>query len=117
MANPARPQRIGNLRHRIVPYLLEQVPDGGGGYSNVWTAQDAIWCRVEPLRGEARFASRQVLEAVIVRVHVRAAALSADVTRFKHDGAEYEVLARYNGDERSRYITLEAQTPDSEVLP
>jgi len=63
--------KIGELRHRVTIQGLVRVPDGFGGYSEIWQDKARIWASIEPLRGQELYFARQTLQQVTHRVVLR----------------------------------------------
>lgn len=125
--NPARPPRIGNLRHKIT--WQEQITVEGDFNDIVtWVDRETEPARVEPLKGSEQFATDELIARQNVRVFARFRHVpnTADwrllwVTGAVTDGVAerlvLDILAVTNPDERRRYIEVLCTNTRSQVEP
>jgi SPP1 family predicted phage head-tail adaptor len=62
---------ISNLNQRASLLGATLTPDGGGGYSESWTAFATVWCSVEPQSGDDTFGPDATEARVRHRVTLR----------------------------------------------
>ncbi|MFC5387565.1 phage head closure protein [Aquamicrobium segne] len=108
---PYRPQRIGNLRERIVlgKYVPGEPDWSGHPGDPTWEAQPAIWARVEPLKGEERMIGGGLAAVAWVQVHIRHRSDVETTWRLTHRGITYNIRAIRNLDERDRFLSIDCE--------
>lgn len=108
---PYRPQRIGNLRERVVLVkLVPGEPDWSGHPGEpTWEPQAAIWARVEPLKGQERMIGGGLAAVAWVQVHIRHRSDVETTWRLTHRGITYNIRAIRNLDERGRFLSLDCE--------
>lgn len=121
---PYRKQRIGNLNRRILLQKRELVVGDFNERIEVWRNEAEIWCRLEPLKGEERFAAGGVTDTARALAHIRfRPGINPADHRFiegdtEQRGDPYEdkptsgstmwnVVSVRNLDERDAYLTLD----------
>ena len=65
------------LDRRLVLEEAERVPDGAGGFAEIWVARGVIWGDVQPGTGREMAAESATLSLVPYRITVRAAPMGA----------------------------------------
>ncbi|MGH6866300.1 MAG: phage head closure protein [Methyloceanibacter sp.] len=113
--NPYPGQRIGNLRERVELQHRTVELDEFGEPIVTWVPRATVWARVEPLKGEERFAAQQVIATLGHRVHIRYRDDLSTLDRVIWEGQQLDVQAVTHPDERKRYTVLDcarSQTHD-----
>lgn len=98
--------RAGKLRRRITLERLEQVPDGGGGYTETWVALATLWAAVEPLRGNERFQAQQVSNTLTHKVTIRYRAGVTPKMRIVYGSHVFAIEAVIDPEERHERLEL-----------
>jgi len=106
------------LNRLLVLEAPTRLPDGGGGYSHVWTALGELWAEVTARTGRERSEASASLSAVSYRIVVRAApygspARPQPVQRFREGSRVFVIQAVADHDADGRYLTCFA---DEEVV-
>ncbi|MDH3264219.1 MAG: head-tail adaptor protein [Paracoccaceae bacterium] len=97
------------LNRRLVLEAPERVPDGAGGYTEVWTALGELWAEVRPGTGRESAGEFLTLSAVPYRIIVRAAPVGAvsrpkPEQRFREGGRVFLITAVTEHDPRGHYL-------------
>lgn len=108
---PYRPQRIGNLRERVVLVkLVPGEPDWSGHPGEpTWEPQPPVHARVEPLKGQEREIAGGLAAVASVQVHIRHRDDVDATWRLEHKGISYNIRAIRNLDERGRFLCLDCE--------
>jgi SPP1 family predicted phage head-tail adaptor len=104
---PFSGERIGNLRDRVTIRELVETLDDYGQPIQTWQEVATVWARVEPLKGDERFAAQQIIATAAYRVHIR---YRDDVTvlhSIRWNDIDLDITSISNADERKRYLALE----------
>lgn len=122
--NPYRPQRIGNLNRRLWLQHRTIIVGDFNEHHEVWRNEARIWCRLEPLKGEERFAAGGIEDTARALIHLR---FRAGINPADHriiDGTTeqqgepyedepqegavvYNITSVRNLDERNAYLALD----------
>ncbi len=62
---------IGELRTRATLESKSQASDGGGGFSESWSALATVWCAIEPLNGNEKPSADQIVSFSRARIRIR----------------------------------------------
>jgi len=94
------------LRHRVTLQTKSSVPDGGGGFTIVWSDLAVVFADVEPLSGRERYAAERIEPVVTHRVTIRYRS-DVDTTMRAMFGARYLYInSAIDPGERTRYLQL-----------
>ncbi|OZB20263.1 MAG: phage tail protein [Rhodobacterales bacterium 34-62-10] len=102
--------RLPHLRRRLLLQAPERLPDGAGGYAEIWQTIAELWAEVTPLHAREVAAGGTVLSQTGQRIVVRAAPEGA-TTRPRPDqrlieGARiFTILAVTERDPAGRFLT------------
>jgi head-tail adaptor len=102
------------LTRKLVLEAPQNVADGAGGFSRVWTALGTLWGEVTPGVGSETRGIEVVLAAVPYRITVRGAAIGASSRpkpeqRFRDGGRIFTILAVTERDPDGQYLTCFAR--------
>lgn len=108
---PYRPQRIGNLRERVVleKYVPGEVDWSGHPADPTWEPQPAVHARVEPVKGTERLIAGGLAAVDTILVHIRHRSDVTPVWRLTYAGRSFNIRSLRNLDERDRFLTLECE--------
>jgi head-tail adaptor len=86
------------LDRRLVLEAVERVPDGAGGFAEVWASRGVLWGHVRPGAGREAEADFATLSTVPYRITVRAAPVGAPSRpvpgqRFREGTRMFRILA------------------------
>ena len=86
------------LNRRLVLEEVERVPDGAGGFAEVWVARGTLWGHVKAGAGREAAADFATLSTVAYRITVRAAPVGAQSRpkpdqRFREGARLFRILA------------------------
>ena len=86
------------LNRRLVLEEVERVPDGAGGFAEVWAARGVLWGHVKAGAGREAAADFATLSTVPYRITVRAAPAGAPSRpkpdqRFREGARMFRILA------------------------
>lgn len=101
-----RGSSIGSLRHRLILERVVRTSDGGGGVSEAWVEEAALWGAIRPLSGgetleAARLAGRHGFE---IRIRYRAGV--ERTMRFRLGMRLFHIVSVENVDERGVWLTV-----------
>lgn len=102
--------RAGKLRGQI--QILDYSESKNATYGNpdvTYTARDAIWARVEPLKGQEFLAARAEQERLTVRFVIRYDSTVIMQDRVRWDSTDYDIIQLINVDGRNRELRIMAQ--------
>lgn len=122
--NPARAQRIGNLRHKITWQEQVTVSDPQWGHTVSWVDRGTEPARVEPVKGREFYASNETLAESTFRVFARYRRVpnTGDWrivwwTGHTVDGASerliFDIINVSNPDERGRFVECLCENTNS----
>ena len=103
-----------HLNRALVLEGVERVPDGAGGFTEVWTALGTLWAEVLPGSGSDTLGEERMLSAVPYRVTVRGAPVGAAARpkagqRFREGTRLFLIQAVTERDPQGRYLTCFAR--------
>ncbi len=104
---PYRPQRVGNLRERVAIQQRTVTQSHTGEEIEAWTLLAEVWARVEPLKGEEKFAASQIIASQRFNIHIRQRDDVTVLDRVQWNGLDLNIAAISNPDERGRYTQLD----------
>lgn len=107
--NPYRPQRIGNLRDRVVLQKRVVTYSGSGEPIITHNTLATVFARVEPLKGEEKAAMAQIVAKQRFNVHVRWRNDLTVLDRVVWSGMDLDITATGNPDERRRFLQLDCE--------
>ena len=96
----------GALRHRITLQSATDTPDGGGGFTTVWTDVATVWAAIEPLKGREQLHAAQLETPVTHRVTLRYRAGVTPKMRVKFGTRVFNIRAVIDAEERHRTLEL-----------
>ena len=101
------------LNRRLVLEAPDRVPDGAGGYRQVWVPLGEMWAEVKPGMGREKPAGFAVISAVHYRIYVRGAPVGAPSRpraeqRFRDGGRLYRIHAVTEADPSARFLVCYA---------
>lgn len=102
------------LNRKLVLENNDRVPDGGGGFTEVWTPLGALWAEVTTRAGSARAEAGVPVSAVSYKIVVRGAqfgAVSRPVPgqRFRDGQRLFSIIAVAERDGAGMYLTCFAE--------
>ena len=106
--------RLPILNRRLVLETPERVPDGAGGYAEVWLALGEHWAEIKAGTGREAAGEFVTVSSVPYRIYVRAAAVG-DVARpkpeqrFREGARVYRITAVTEHDPRGHYLVCFAR--------
>lgn len=108
-----------HLNRALELEAVTRLPDGMGGYSEVWAALGTLWAEVLPGTGRDVAGEEVVLSATPYRITVRGAPQGAASRpkvgqRFREGGRVFSILAVTERDVAGRYLVCFVR---EEVLP
>ncbi len=107
------------LNRRLVLEAPERLPDGAGGFTEVWVAKGTLWAAIRGGTGRERVVPGAELSRVAYRITVRAAPVGADSRprpgqRLREGSRLFVIEAVREHDPRGRYLDCFAR---EEVAP
>jgi head-tail adaptor len=99
-----------DLSRKLILEEPQRLPDGAGGFSEVWVALGVVWADVRAGAGREReFAGLSTLSTVPYRITVRAAPQDAPSRprpdqRFREGRRVFRILAVTERDPKGRYL-------------
>ncbi|MAY85619.1 MAG: phage tail protein [Pseudooceanicola sp.] len=102
------------LNRRLTLEIRQRLPDGGGGYEEVWVPLGDIWADVQPRTGRERAEVGVPVSAVAYRIVVRAtphgsASRPMAHQRFREGERIFPILAVADCGSDGRFLTCFAQ--------
>ncbi|KRV76385.1 head-tail adaptor protein [Pseudomonas citronellolis] len=85
--------RAGPLRHRVALQALVKVPDGGGGFSEVWVEQRKVWVRITLPTGRTSSVANQLQAVVSAEIQARPSGDLIAGRRLVHKTVTYVIEA------------------------
>jgi SPP1 family predicted phage head-tail adaptor len=98
----------GELRTEIVLEACATVPDGFGGFSEVWTEAATLFARIEPVSAASVFGADQTLETTTHRITLRHRASVASGMRLTKQ-ERIEIVTVHDPDESGRYLVCKVK--------
>lgn len=99
----------GMLRTELALESCAAVPDGFGGFSEVWTEIATLFARIEPVSVTSIFGADQTLEAVTHRITLRHREGVASGMRFTKGERVFEIVTVHDPDETGRYLVCKTR--------
>ena len=102
------------LNRKLVLEAATQVPDGAGGFSEVWNALGTLWAQIIAGTGREVNAGGLAVSSVPCKIMVRGAPVDAPSRpkagqRFVDGPRIYRILAVAEADKEARYLTCVAR--------
>lgn len=102
------------LGRRLVLEALQRVPDGAGGFAEIWATLGTIWGEVQVASGRDAAGQEVILTSAAYRIKVRGAPQGAPSRpvagqRFRDGGRVFGILAVSEADTAGRHLTCFAQ--------
>ena len=102
------------LNRKLVLEAATQVPDGAGGFSEVWNALGTLWAEITAGTGREVNAGGLSVSSVPCKIKVRAAPIDSPSRpvagqRFVDGARVFRVLAVAEADKEARYLTCIAR--------
>jgi head-tail adaptor len=102
------------LNRRLVLEEVERVPDGAGGFAEVWVTRGVLWGHVKAGVGREAAADFATLSTVPYRITVRAAPVSAPSRpkpdqRFREGARMFRILAVTEDEGAGTYLVCFAR--------
>jgi SPP1 family predicted phage head-tail adaptor len=94
----------GMLSHELVLEEPVETPDGGGGFTIVWSALATIWARLEPVNPASEFWAGRDASEQTHRVTLRHREGVRQGMRFRKLTRLFPVLSVEDADETGRYL-------------
>ncbi|MBL3704715.1 head-tail adaptor protein [Sulfitobacter sp. BDSS02] len=109
---------LPNLNRLLMLETLERVPDGGGGYSEVWVPLGHLWANVSARTGRERSEAGVPISAMSYKIIVRGSPHGAPSRpkpdqRFREGPRLFLIRAVAERDDNGRYLTCFA---DEEIV-
>lgn len=99
----------GALRTELALEKAEAIPDGMGGFSELWNEVATVFARIEPLSAQSRFGADTMLETVTHSIALRKRAGIEGGMRFRRGGRIFEIVTVHDPDESGRYLVCRVQ--------
>lgn len=101
---------IPNLNRKLVLEALQRVPDGGGGFSETWSALGSVWAEVKAGSGKEALEGMLPTSSVLYRITVRSAPPGSlrrpgPDQRFREGDRHFRILAVADAGANGRYLT------------
>jgi head-tail adaptor len=105
------------LRRLLALEASVKVPDGAGGFTQVWAEMGKVWAEVQPASGRDQGVEEVVLSTMTYRITVRAAPPSSDRRpvpgqRFRDGTRRFAILAVTERDDSGLYLTCFVREED-----
>ncbi len=102
------------LNRRLVLERMDRVPDGAGGFSDIWMPLGTLWAEVRPRSGRDRAGEAALVSVVPVQVIVRAAPIGSSMRpeagqRLREGARVFVIEAVAEQDLEARYLTCFAK--------
>jgi len=104
---PAKAQRVGNMRERVTLLRQEGTPDGYGGFEYTYIEVATVWARVEPVKADEQFIAGGIQSITDVLVHIRHRDDVVPTWRLEWQGRQFNITGITNLDERTRFLVLD----------
>lgn len=95
---------IGSLRHRLLLERSERTGDEGGGASEVWVEEAALWAALRPLTGEERVTADRIAGRVSHEITLRYRQGVTPAMRFRAGARVFHIGAVIDVDERHAWL-------------
>jgi SPP1 family predicted phage head-tail adaptor len=94
----------GLLRSELVLQASTPMPDGLGGYSEVWNEIGLLFGMIEPVSADRIISADQTLETVTHRITIRGREDIRSGMRFAKGSRVFNILTIHDPDETGRYL-------------
>jgi head-tail adaptor len=106
--------KVPNLNRRLVLEAAQRVPDGAGGFAEVWQVRGTLWAEVSAGTGRESAGELLTLSSVTYRIVVRGAPVGAPERprpdqRFRDGARLFRILAVTERDPRGHHLTCFAR--------
>lgn len=102
------------LNRRLALERLDRVPDGSGGFSDIWMPLGTLWAEIRPSTGRERAGEAALMSVVPVQIVLRGAPLGSSMRpeagqRLREGARVYVIEAVAERDPAGRYLTCFAK--------